>query len=68
MAKCEVCDKSMQTGHRISINRSQVSRRANKTWKANVHKIHIVEANGEHRSAYLCTHCIRSRRKAAKTA
>ena len=36
MAKCAICDKSRQTGHRISINRSQVSRRANKTLKSYV--------------------------------
>ena len=41
MAKCEICEKSMLTGRRISINRSQVSRRAKKTWKANVRKVKL---------------------------
>ena len=59
MAKCEICAKTMQTGHRISINRSQVSRRANKTWKANVKKVKIND-NGTIRSAYVCTRCMRA--------
>ena len=60
MAKCEVCDKSIQTGHRISITRSQVSRRANKMWRSNVKKVQIVEANGNVRRAKVCTRCLRS--------
>ena len=59
MAKGEICEKTMQTGHRISINRSQVSRRANKTWKANVKKVKIND-NGTIRSIYICTRCLRS--------
>jgi len=60
MAKCEVCDKSIQTGHRISITRSQVSRRANKMWRSNVKKVQIVESNGAVRRAKVCTRCLRS--------
>jgi len=60
MAKCEVCSKGIRTGHRISITRSQVSRRANRTWKPNLKKIRIVENNGTVRSANVCTKCMRS--------
>ena len=59
MAKCAICDMSRQTGHRISINRSQVSRRANKTWNANVKKVKVVE-NGTVKSINVCTRCLRS--------
>lgn len=59
MAKCEICEKTMMTGHRISINRSQVSRRANRNWKANVKKVKVIE-NGSVRSMYICTRCLRS--------
>lgn len=59
MAKCELCEKSMRTGHRISITRSQVSRRANRQWKPNVKKIKIVE-NGTNRTVSICTRCLRS--------
>jgi len=62
MAKCEVCDKSIQTGHRISITRSQVSRRANKMWRSNVKKVQIVEKNGAVRRAKVCTRCLRSKK------
>ncbi len=60
MAKCEICEKAMQTGRRISINRSQVSRRAKKTWKANVRKVKIIDANGTVKSINVCTRCVRA--------
>ncbi len=60
MAKCEICEKTRQTGHRISINRSQVSRRANKTWKSNIKKVKIVEANGNIKSINICARCLRT--------
>ena len=41
MAKCAICEKGQITGHRISIERSQVSRRANRKWKPNVKKVKI---------------------------
>lgn len=59
MAKCELCEKKVSTGHRISINRSQVSRRANRTWKPNVKKVKIIE-NGTVKSINICTRCLRS--------
>ncbi|MCL1883116.1 MAG: 50S ribosomal protein L28 [Defluviitaleaceae bacterium] len=62
MAKCEVCDKGIQTGHRISITRSQVSRRANKIWRSNVKKVQIVEPSGNVRRAKVCTRCLRSKK------
>lgn len=60
MAKCEICAKTRQKGHRISINRSQVSRRANKIWKSNIKKIKIVEDNGNVKSINICTRCLRA--------
>ncbi len=58
MAKCNVCDKNIQTGHRISITRSQVSRRANKTWRPNIKKVRVND-NGTIRSMHVCTACLR---------
>ena len=57
MAKCAICEKGQITGHRISIERSQVSRRANRKWKPNVKKVKIVEDNGNVKSIYVCTRC-----------
>ena len=59
MAKCEICEKGQMKGHRISINRSQVSRRANRKWKPNVKKVKIID-NGTVKSIYSCTRCLRS--------
>ena len=59
MAKCNICEKSIRTGHRISITRSQVSRRANRIWKPNIKKIKIIE-NGTVKSIHICTRCMRS--------
>ena len=61
MAKCLVCEKVMQTGHRISINRSQVSRRANRVYKPNVKKVHVIEG-GVSKTVYLCTACLRNKK------
>jgi large subunit ribosomal protein L28 len=62
MAKCEVCDKGILTGHRISITRSQVSRRANKTWRSNIKKVQIIEQSGNVRKAKVCTRCLRAKK------
>lgn len=59
MAKCEICEKGQIKGHRISINRSQVSRRANRKWKPNVKKVKIIDS-GTVKSIYICTRCLRS--------
>ena len=59
MAKCEICEKGQIKGHRISINRSQVSRRANRKWKPNVKKVKIID-NGTVKAIYICTRCLRS--------
>ncbi|MCL1996575.1 MAG: 50S ribosomal protein L28 [Defluviitaleaceae bacterium] len=60
MAKCNVCNKGTVTGNRISITRSQVSRRANRTWKPNLKKIRMALPNGGVKTARVCTSCIRS--------
>ena len=62
MARCEVCDKGIQTGHRISITRSQVSRRANRMWHSNIKRVQVVEKNGAVRRAKVCTRCLRAKK------
>lgn len=59
MAKCEICDKKRITGRRISITRSQVSRRAKRDWKPNVKKIRIND-KGTVKTINICTRCLRS--------
>ena len=60
MAKCEVCDKGIQTGHRISITRSHVSRRANRLWKPNIKKVRLEDENGNTKTVKMCVKCKRN--------
>lgn len=59
VAKCEICEKAIRTGHRISVTRSQISRRANRMWKPNIKRIKIVQ-NGTAKTVNICTRCLRS--------
>ena len=59
MARCEMCDKGIQTGHRLSITRSQISRRANRMWRPNIKKIRVIQ-NGTAKTVKICTRCLRS--------
>ena len=59
MAKCEICEKSLSHGNKISIARSHVSRRATRTWKPNLRKVKAV-INGEVKRISVCAKCLRS--------
>jgi len=59
MAKCEICDKSTMYGRRISITRSQVSRRAKTERKPNIRRVRVME-NGTPRRRNVCARCLRS--------
>ena len=59
MAKCEICEKSLSHGNKISIARSHVSRRATRTWKPNLRTIKAI-INGETKRISVCAKCFRS--------
>ena len=59
MAKCEICEKSLSHGNKISIARSHVSRRASRTWRPNLRTIKAV-INGETKRISICAKCLRS--------
>ncbi len=59
MAKCEVCSKDTLFGRKISITRSQVSRRALAKQKPNVHSVRVV-VEGTPTTMHVCTRCLRS--------
>lgn len=59
MAKCDICDKDVNFGRKISITRSQVSRRALAKQRPNVRKVRVV-VNGTPRTMHVCTRCLRS--------
>ena len=55
MAKCSVCGKGTSFGN----NRSHALNQTNRSYKANLKKVKIVE-NGTTKTAYVCTRCLRS--------
>ena len=59
MAKCEICEKSIAHGNKISIARSHVSRRTSRTFKPNLRRIKAI-VNGNIKTISVCTKCLRS--------
>ena len=60
MARCEFCGKGTTTGRKLSINRSQVSKRAKRKVRANIQSKRIMLTDGSHVKAKVCTTCIRT--------
>lgn len=59
MAKCEVCEKTLSHGNKISIARSHVSRRATRTFKPNLRTVKAI-VNGQVKRISVCSKCLRS--------
>ncbi|HHX37569.1 MAG TPA: 50S ribosomal protein L28 [Clostridiaceae bacterium] len=59
MAKCDICDKGVSFGRRVSITRSQVSRRALSKQKPNVRRVRVID-NGTPKTMHVCSRCLRS--------
>ena len=59
MAKCEICEKSISHGNKISIARSHVSRRTSRTFKPNLRKVKAI-VNGDVKTISVCSKCLRS--------
>lgn len=59
MAKCEICEKSIAHGNKISIARSHVSRRTSRTWKPNLRTVKA-EINGEVKRIHVCAKCLKN--------
>ena len=59
MAKCEICEKSVAHGNKISIARSHVSRRSTRTFKPNLRKVKAI-VNGDTKAVSVCAKCLRS--------
>ena len=58
-AKCEICEKTLSHGNKISIARSHVSRRATRTFKPNVRSVKAV-VDGQVKKMSVCSKCLRS--------
>ena len=59
MAKCAICDKTINYGNKLSIARSHISNRATRTWKPNLRSVKAV-VNGETKRIKVCAKCLRS--------
>ena len=59
MAKCEICEKSIAHGNKISIARSHVSRRTTRTFKPNLRRVKAI-INGDTKTIHVCSKCLRS--------
>ncbi len=56
MAKCAICNKSVQFGKKVS--HSHI--RSNKMWKPNLHKVKVKTGPTSAKKIYVCTSCLRS--------
>ena len=55
MAKCEVCEKGVTFGSKVSHS----NRKSNRAWKPNVKRVRV-SVNGASKCMYVCTRCLRS--------
>lgn len=59
MAKCEICDKSVNFGNQLSITRSHISKRTTRTFKPNLRTVKAV-VDGQPKKIKVCAKCLRS--------
>ncbi len=59
MAKCEICDKSVNYGNKLSITRSHISKRTSRTFKPNIRTVKAM-VDGQPKKINVCTKCLRS--------
>ncbi len=59
MAKCDICDKSVNYGNKLSITRSHISKRTTRTFKPNVRTVKAM-VDGQPKKINVCTKCLRS--------
>ncbi len=59
MARCEICNKSLNYGNKLSITRSHISKRTSRTFKPNLRTVKTI-INGEPRKIKVCAKCLRS--------
>ena len=59
MARCEICNKSISYGNKLSIARSHISRRTSRTFKPNLRRVKAI-VNGNTKTISVCSKCLRS--------
>lgn len=59
MAKCEICNKSVNYGNQLSVTRSHISKRTTRTFKPNVRTVKAM-VDGQPKKINVCAKCLRS--------
>ena len=59
MAKCDICNKSVSYGNKLSITRSHISKRTSRTWKPNLRTVKTM-VNGQPKKIHVCAKCLRA--------
>ena len=59
MAKCAICDKSVNYGNQLSITRSHISKRTTRTFKPNLRTVKAI-VDGQPKRITVCAKCLRS--------
>lgn len=59
MARCAICNKSLNYGNKLSVTRSHISKRTSRTWKPNLRTVKTI-VNGEPKRIKVCAKCLRS--------
>lgn len=59
MAKCEICEKTLAHGNKLSITRSHISKRSTRTWKPNIRSVKAM-IDGEPKRISVCAKCLRA--------
>lgn len=59
MAKCEICEKTLAHGNKLSITRSHISKRTTRTWKPNLRSVKAI-IDGEPKRITVCAKCLRA--------
>lgn len=58
MAKCEICNKAVNHGNKLSITRSHISKRTSRTFKPNLRTVKTI-INGQPKKIKVCAKCLR---------
>ena len=59
MAKCEICEKTLSHGNKLSITRSHISKRTSRTWKPNIRTVKAMVERKKKRIT-VCAKCLRA--------
>mgnify|MGYP005773735231 CR=1 FL=1 len=59
MAKCAICNKSVNWGNKLSVTRSHISKRTSRTYKSNLRTVKTM-VDGQPKRIHVCAKCLRS--------